>query len=497
MFFSMYSVGQHNLNKIATGGFTDVGPHYHAAGGGDPLGDPVAYYERVAEAAAEGLGLIAHVTMHPDVINDTSGYVRDNSMAAIPEAELRQHVRDVMDFTLNDPLANATVSAWYTLPEELRSWRTTEMNYLNIVADEVKNYDPLGRPVSMYNPNHRTDDQLETIVNQGLDTTMMGVYVTPEPFDTRGARVALGVDRIVTAAGNTSSKPTPVYQLSEDYDATDILNLRNALGPPVPAPSEAIKHVIRHDVYQGLLRGAEGIQIWSGWDGRPGLTTFTYQLDGYISVSDDMNGGLGLADVFLQGEQRTDFRVDVFSGPATVSYSGSLGNYTIDTVTTADIAYGDSRYLFLVNSSNSDISISVTGLPPGVPQINDLFSNASGLSINNITGNMLLDMKPLAVIALEIESLWNADANGDGDVDIADLLAWQRGYGASGATTIAGGDFNYDGVVDGSDLDAWKSQFGSLMGAAVAVPEPASWLLLLTVAGLTLSLRTEHSRHDV
>ena len=115
------------------------------------------YYERVAEAAAEGLGLIAHVTMHPDVINDTSGYVRDNSMAAIPEAELRQHVRDVMDFTLNDPLANATVSAWYTLPEELRSWRTTEMNYLNIVADEVKNYDPLGRPVSMYNPNHRTE----------------------------------------------------------------------------------------------------------------------------------------------------------------------------------------------------------------------------------------------------------------------------------------------------------------------------------------------------
>ena len=300
----------------------------------------------------------------------------------------------------------------------------------------------------------------------------------------------------MTAAGNTSSKPTPVYQLSEDYDATDILNLRNALGPPVPAPSEAIKHVIRHDVYQGLLRGAEGIQIWSGWDGRPGLTTFTYQLDGYISVSDDMNGGLGLADVFLQGEQRTDFRVDVFSGPATVSYSGSLGNYTIDTVTTADIAYGDSRYLFLVNSSNSDISISVTGLPPGVPQINDLFSNAYGLSIDQSTGDMLLDMKPLEVIALEIESLWNADANGDGDVDIADLLAWQRGYGASGATTVAGGDFNYDGVVDGGDLVVWKAQFASL-GAPVAVPEPASWLVLLTVVGLTTPpsvLRTPWSR---
>ena len=83
------------------------------------------------------------------------------------------------------------------------------MNYLNIVADEVKDYDPQGRPVTMYNPNHRGSSELATVTNQGLDWTMMGVYATAEPFDSRGPRIANGVDRIVTAAESVGSVAVP------------------------------------------------------------------------------------------------------------------------------------------------------------------------------------------------------------------------------------------------------------------------------------------------
>ncbi len=58
------------------------------------------------------------------------------------------------------------------------------MNYLNIVADEVKDYDPQGRSVAMYNLNHRGSSELETVTNQGLDWTMMGVYATDQRLRT-------------------------------------------------------------------------------------------------------------------------------------------------------------------------------------------------------------------------------------------------------------------------------------------------------------------------
>ncbi|TWU20759.1 hypothetical protein [Bythopirellula polymerisocia] len=476
MFFSIYSIlplqkGNTNMQKIADANFTAAGPYYGSEG--DPTVNPSAFYARVGEAAARGLNYIAHIPMHPYVINDTDGFIRDNSMNAISEADLRAHVRQVMDFTLNSPIANETVSTWFTAPEELRPWRTAEMNYLSIVADEVKSYDPLGRAVAMYNPTHRTSSQLETVVSQGLDWTMMGVYVTDVAFETRGARVADGVDRIVNAANSSISTPVAVFQLSEDFDTAEILGLRNALGGVSQA--EAIKQVIRHDVYQGLLRGTQAMQIWSGCDCRTGLTTYTEQLDGYISVSENLNRNLGLSNVFLQGEHRTDFHATVLSGHETVTHEST----TIDTVTLADIAYGDYRYLFLANSSNSHLAISVDGLPRGIPQIIDLFANASDLVVLNSTGQMLLTMEPLEVIALQIESVSNADADGDGDVDGRDFLAWQGSFGESGATTVAGGDFNYDGLVDSADLAVWKNQFNASAAAAfsAAVPEPSCSLM--------------------
>jgi len=72
----------------------------------------------------------------------------------------------------------------------------------------------------------------------------------------------------------------------------------------------------------------------------------------------------------------------------------------------------------------------------------------------------------------------DADFDGNGVVDGADFLVWQRGSGAAGG--LSEGDANDDGVVDGADLDIWKSQFGgvSATSAVGAVPEPATALLL-------------------
>ena len=58
-----------------------------------------------------------------------------------------------------------------------------------------------------------------------------------------------------------------------------------------------------------------------------------------------------------------------------------------------------------------------------------------------------------------LQSLINdADFDGDGDVDLADLMRWQRGFAVG--TTQAEGDADHDLDVDGDDLAEWRDQFG-------------------------------------
>ncbi|MBA4106989.1 MAG: hypothetical protein C0485_14670 [Pirellula sp.] len=70
--------------------------------------------------------------------------------------------------------------------------------------------------------------------------------------------------------------------------------------------------------------------------------------------------------------------------------------------------------------------------------------------------------------------LWSAgpapppagDYSGDGMVDGADFLAWQRGFGSTAAPIGSGADGDGDGTVGSGDLDVWRDHFET--------PEP-SW----------------------
>ena len=75
-----------------------------------------------------------------------------------------------------------------------------------------------------------------------------------------------------------------------------------------------------------------------------------------------------------------------------------------------------------------------------------------------------------------------ADFDEDGDVDQADLTAWQNSYGLGSAAEHWHGDADGDGDVDGRDFLTWQRQYtGSLDGLAAvnAVPEPSTVVLLL------------------
>lgn len=88
----------------------------------------------------------------------------------------------------------------------------------------------------------------------------------------------------------------------------------------------------------------------------------------------------------------------------------------------------------------------------------------------------LQDVTDVITYTLATPPTKDGDFDLDGDVDGADFLKWQRELG--GALTAA-------------DLAKWKANFGAAsMGAAGAVPEPASGMVALAAAfGLTLATR--------
>jgi hypothetical protein len=92
-------------------------------------------------------------------------------------------------------------------------------------------------------------------------------------------------------------------------------------------------------------------------------------------------------------------------------------------------------------------------------------------------------------VAGAVEAEQSADFDDDGDVDGADFLTWQRGFGGAAAY---GGDFNGDSTVNGADLTVWKGQFGQFgqSGLATAVAEPCSaFLAVPLLAGLAATSR--------
>ena len=62
----------------------------------------------------------------------------------------------------------------------------------------------------------------------------------------------------------------------------------------------------------------------------------------------------------------------------------------------------------------------------------------------------------------------SADFDGDGSVNGADFLSWQRGYGTTGTAVKSDGDANADGTVDDNDLWLWQAAFGQSSSASLS-----------------------------
>jgi hypothetical protein len=91
------------------------------------------------------------------------------------------------------------------------------------------------------------------------------------------------------------------------------------------------------------------------------------------------------------------------------------------------------------------------------------------------------------------------DYNGDGFVDAADYTVWRNNLGGDASVFGPGSrDPMKMGPIDGDDYTFWKNNYGNGSGSGglaltPAVPEPASWLLVLCAA-IACGIRARRGR---
>ena len=216
-----------------------------------------------------------------------------------------------------------------------------------------------------------------------------------------------------------------------------------------------------------------------------GLFTFDFDLD---FSSGSFNS---ISSSFLISKLHNDITntLDTFGDPDNV-------DWTAPTVLNGK-AYPEG--LIFVNEDNSNGEIWMNA-PDGTDliRIADTAENSSASETSGILdisalvgynpGSILLTTNQgtnasISVLINPHAELDNADFDGDGDVDGADFLTWQRNVGTGSMSSE--GDAQHDGDVDHFDLEVWQSQYGmtSTLSGATAVPEPSSWILLAVAVG--------------
>jgi len=271
----------------------------------------------------------------------------------LTDDEIRRQVRKQVDAAAKNP----EIAWWYLAPEELRYWRKNEMTYLKVAAATIRQIDPLRRPVWMYDPNHRDAAALARTVEH-LDICGKGMYTNYSGRRENRVWVRWTMEQEIEAIRRANPKAVPIA-VPEMFQE-----------PPEDSLA-MIPRWARHDVYLSLVSGAKGIMVFSGWR-RPKFPAFDRYCQAYAVCAREINGPLNLGQIFLFGQRRGDIRVRLLDGPARVSTAGNKP-VRYPSVAMLDVAHGQGRYLFLVNSANKPVRLMVEGLPQVLLVVESLF----------------------------------------------------------------------------------------------------------------------------
>ncbi|MCB1132931.1 MAG: hypothetical protein KDN05_17540, partial [Verrucomicrobiae bacterium] len=345
--------------RDARNGFSVAGPSYDA--------DQKA---KLAEAKAAGL-------RYPHKVGIDMKF-----HAKAPEKPLDLSVEEIkkrIAAQVQEVAADESICWWYLTPEELRHWRENEMEYLQAATEAIRAADPMGRPIWMYEPNHRDAASLAK-TGRFLDIIGKGFYTNLAGYRDNRIWVRWSIEQetdAIESMGNGGSGKVPIVMPELCADPED------------PSLDHLIPAWTRHDTYLGLMCGGKGVAIWSLFPRNEVKRTWRIWYDSYSAIARELTGPSGLGQVFLHGIAEPVVEVSILDGPKELALTKGARN-SLETTTTSEaekaealvtypalcvtqLRHNGHTYIFLCNSSSdSTIKYQSTPLPEG-GTITDVF----------------------------------------------------------------------------------------------------------------------------
>jgi hypothetical protein len=314
--FGVFSPAVEDLAVLAANGFTSVGPWYQ----------PERARQALAVAKQVGLSIVYPVGYPHERYKHGKRIEWD---AETTRAELTAQIEALA--------GEPAITAWYLLPEELVEHDATHLEFLRVATAAIRAADPRGRPILSYQANHRDAGRLAPVVAH-LDIATKGAYANFAGHRRTRAWVRWSIDEL-EAAGDAT--PWVLPEMFED---------------PADADATTIAAWVRHDVHAGLVAGATGVLVFSGWR-RPNFAAYDDYMAAYRDVAYELNGPLALGDALLAGDRCKGEPATIVTGPIEVTFEAGGETQRLPALAQLDLVHAGAHWTWLVNSSAESMTV--------------------------------------------------------------------------------------------------------------------------------------------
>jgi hypothetical protein len=201
---------------------------------------------------------------------------------------------------------NPIVAGWYILPDELRTWRENEMDFLKTVTDILKSYSDM--PIISYSPNNRDSLSLKTLCENGVNYIAKQAYVK---FNQNQNRT------VIRYAVKTATDAYEMLKRENKTSKNTLVGTYLMLADDPLSPSDdcLIPKLSRHDVFLACAHGAKFLIIWSLFKRITVYRTYYIQYYGYVNAINEINKSIlyfknetfSLADILLNSNRILKF----------------------------------------------------------------------------------------------------------------------------------------------------------------------------------------------
>jgi autotransporter-associated beta strand protein len=273
---------------------------------------------------------------------------------------------------------------WWDMPEEMRSWKPTEVQLLKDYRAWVQLYDTNGRrPTYEYTPSDRIPtDQLGVVSNVDLVGTACYCEAYSQPHAWVRYKVAQSGVYAVALAGATLGS----NYLAGQKTVVAVLYLADPGNGQLATPQQSY-----HDVWSAIASGAQGIAVYSYWHAVNDNPALTNNLNQFNLAASQISGS-EIGQVVLYGAHQVNVGFTITAGPTnTDSFQPGDGlTWQYASLNVLCETWSNNVYVIAVNSTSNSVSAIITNLPATTGSATLLFE----LRSLPVTGNSFADTFP-------------------------------------------------------------------------------------------------------